>query len=68
MVATFREGGLVAWAEASGQRRGRARDQGAVSGTAAVVSGWQPVNVSEGLAGGRSRSGLARMRARHAAR
>jgi hypothetical protein len=31
--------------------RGRARDQGAVSGTAAVVSGRQPVNVREGLAG-----------------
>lgn len=31
--------------------RGRARDPGAVSGTAAVVSGRKPVNVREGLAG-----------------
>jgi len=42
--------------------------QGAVSGTAAVVSGLQPVSLREGLAGRTLRSRLARMRSWHAAR
>ena len=46
MVATFREGGLVAWAEASGQRRtsGRAGgDRRTQAAACAQVTIWRKV-------------------------